>query len=178
MTSYWLSDFCSLTNSMNINPFADGDKNFQFNSLTRLIIVITIASVIFSKQNKDEIMIGGVISIFLSIIIYMLTYNTGKTSVEFNLKDNNVKNSNVPNKPNKSLKLLLKDVDTNRKNSITLDYSKKDTQKMVKKLFLEKDDSPASVEKTNIDTADILSGSKSTPVNTVKQSLIGKILFN
>ncbi len=178
MTSYWLSDFCSLTNSININPFADGDKNFKFNSLTRLIIVITIASVIFSKQNKDEIMIGGLISLFLSIIIYMLTYNTSKTSVEFNLEDNNIKNPDVPSKPNRSEKLLMKDVDTNRKNSITLDYSNKDTQKMAKKMFLEKDDSPINVEKTNIDTADILLGGKSTPVNTVKQSLIGKILFN
>ena len=102
----------------------------------------------------------------------------GKTSVEFNIKDNNIKNSIVPNKPNRSLKLLIMDVDRNIKNSITLDYSKKDTQKMVKKLFLEKENSPTNVEKTNVDTGDILSGSKSTPVNTVKQSLIGKILFN
>ncbi len=80
MTSYWLSNICSLTNSININPFSNGDRNFRFNSLTRLIILVTIGAALFLKQNQNEILLGGAISIFISVIIYMLTHSSGKMS--------------------------------------------------------------------------------------------------
>ena len=51
MTTYWISDPCSLFNSNNINPFVSDDKNFKFNSLTRLIIVVTLfSSLLFNSH--------------------------------------------------------------------------------------------------------------------------------
>ena len=76
MTTYWISDPCSLFNSNNINPFVSDDKNFKFNSLTRLIIVVTLfSSLLFSSMNT-EILVAGVISLTLSVVIYLLTYNS------------------------------------------------------------------------------------------------------
>ena len=69
MTTYWLSDFCSLFNSLNINPFSGDDKNFKFNSLTRLIIVVTIVSALLFNSHTSEIFLAGGISLFLSVII-------------------------------------------------------------------------------------------------------------
>jgi hypothetical protein len=77
-TTYWLSNICSLTNSANINPFVGNDKNFKFNSLTRLIIVVTIISLFIPGQDKISIFIAGVISIALTYIIYMTTHSSSE----------------------------------------------------------------------------------------------------
>ena len=76
MTSYWLSDPCSLKNSMNINPFISNDKNFNFNSLTRLIILVTLLSSILNVEISGQILAAGTISICLTLFIYLTTYNS------------------------------------------------------------------------------------------------------
>jgi hypothetical protein len=75
MSTYWLSDFCSLFTSFDINPFSNESKNEKYNALTRLIIIITlISSLIFNKQ-QNNILLAGAFSVFISLIIYLLTHN-------------------------------------------------------------------------------------------------------
>lgn len=76
MTTYWISDICVLITSLNINPFDGEDKNKKFNALTRLIIAITIIAAIFDKDNYENIILAGGISILLSVLIYLSTYNS------------------------------------------------------------------------------------------------------
>lgn len=76
MTTYWLSDFCSLFDSFDINPFSGDDKNQKYNSLTRLIILVTLISAFIFNDEQINILIAGVVSIILSVIIYMFTKNS------------------------------------------------------------------------------------------------------
>ena len=180
MTSYWLSNICSLTNSININPFSDGDRNFKFNSLTRLIILVTIGAAIFLKQNQNEILLGGTISIFLSVIIYMLTHSSGKMSRELNVKEKENKKENEGKTPDNSLE-ELSDHDINMANQITLDYSPPDTKLKEGSYFLKPNEMPTNVIKTKVDPKKLLSSGKQIPTGGVKQlqGLIGKNLsFN
>ena len=76
MTTYWISDYCSLFNSINLNPFDGDDKNYNYNSLTRLIIVVTIAFALLFSDNSLEIFVAGAVSIGISVALYLLTYNS------------------------------------------------------------------------------------------------------
>tara|TARA_E500000178_G_C16489199_1_gene516559 strand:+ start:85 stop:516 length:432 start_codon:yes stop_codon:yes gene_type:complete len=107
MTTYWLSDFCVLINSFNIIPFNNKDKNEDYNALTRLIILATILLYGTNTTNRQEILMGGLISILCTIIIYMLftkpnfdTYlvkpgSVIKQDIIKDLKDNNLKDNNL-----------------------------------------------------------------------------------
>lgn len=76
MSTYWLSDFCSLFTSFDMNPFSNESKNERYNALTRLIIIVTlISSLIFNKQ-QNNILLAGAFSVFISLIIYLLTINS------------------------------------------------------------------------------------------------------
>ena len=94
MTSYWLSDICSLFNSYNINPFVGSDKNFKYNSLTRLILLLTIVLSLTYENNRFNILIAGGVSLILSIIIYLKTYNSKR---KYEKKDREYKKSNNTN---------------------------------------------------------------------------------
>lgn len=187
MTTYWLSDFCSLFNSSNINPFSLEDKNFKFNSLTRLIIVVTAVFAIIFTNNANEIFLAGGISIFLSIIIYMLTYNSAEMSLEV---DNELKSyeqaesliESQKEKLNVGLSkagaITINDYDVNVENQISLDYSPPDTQLKKSIYFFEGDKMPNQVVETKKDPSQYLSVGKQVPTGTIKQlhSLIGKNL--
>lgn len=72
MTTYWISNTCALTNSINIFPFGN-DINENFNALARLIIFATImALVILDDYNPDNILLFGSSALILSVIIYFL----------------------------------------------------------------------------------------------------------
>ena len=72
MTTYWISNTCALTNSINIFPFGN-DMNENFNALARLIIFATImALVILDDYNPDNILLFGSSGLVLSVIIYFL----------------------------------------------------------------------------------------------------------
>lgn len=73
MSTYWLSNFCSLF-SLNINPFQGEDRNERYNALTRLIILITIVYYMFTED--QNVLIAGVISLIISVLIYLFTYNS------------------------------------------------------------------------------------------------------
>lgn len=187
MTTYWLSDFCSLFNSLNINPLLGEDKNFKFNSLTRLIILVTIVFMILFKSYSHEFFLAGGISLFLSVIIYMLTYNSTERSIELNkelktytqsheLKENQQENLKVG--LSKMGAETINDHNVNVENQITLDYSPQNTELKKNIYFFEENKHPSQVVKTERVSSEYLSNGKQVPTGTVKQlhSLIGKNL--
>lgn len=184
MTTYWLSDFCSLFNSLNIIPFIGEDKNFMYNSLTRLILVLTFAGAIYYNENSVQIFIAGGISIFLSVVIYFLTYNSSELSFNQDNQHNNYESmAEIKNqvddlinssKPEKS----AEDKNVNNENHISLNYTPPDTDKKKHMYFLEGNKMPSKLIKTQRDSSEYLSTGNQTPVGVVKQlhSLIGKDL--
>ena len=187
MTTYWLSDFCSLFNSLNINPFSGDDKNFKFNSLTRLIIVVTIVSALLFNSHTSEIFLAGGISVFLSVIIYMLTYNSSEMSLDLNKELKTYTQTQEPIEfQQENLKVglskmgaeTINDHNVNVENNITLDYSPTNTELKKSIYFFEGDKQPSRVIETKRDPSKYLSTGKQVPTGTSKQlhSLIGKNL--
>jgi len=162
MTTYWLSDFCSLFNSLNINPFVGTDKNFQFNSLTRLIIFMTFLCAILFQDSSNQIFLGGAISIFLSVVIYMLTYNSSEMSTRFTGE----------------LKSYIDSQKINVENEVTLDYVPRNTKNIKAAMFLEGNKMPSHVTNEPRNPNDYISLGKQVTSGTAKQlhSLIGKNL--
>ena len=187
MTTYWLSDFCSLFNSTNINPFEGDDKNFKFNSLTRLIILVTIVCAIVFSSNSNEIFLGGAISIFLSVVIYMLTYNSAEMSlnVEKQLKSY-ADAERIIKEQQDELKIglsktgeeIIDDYNANVANEVTLDYVPPNTDLSKQKMFLDGNGMPDNVVKTTVNPKDYVSLGNQVTSGTAKKlsSLIGKNL--
>jgi hypothetical protein len=149
MTSYWLSDICVLFHSFEINPFSGPDKNFRYNALTRLIILVTVVSTIFFNNYK-EILLAGISSLTLSIVIYFLSfnkdmsYNKNFNSVLENLDKENFKNATDLEK----IKLL--DEISNRKSLSNINYKKGiDTTNLSKVLFVQNNSSKSIEENLN-----------------------------
>lgn len=72
MTTYWISNLCVLLKSYNIIPF-ENDINENFNSLARLIIFVTIVSILtFNETESDNILLLGSSFLILSVIVYFL----------------------------------------------------------------------------------------------------------
>tara|TARA_B100001173_G_C15945649_1_gene529078 strand:- start:612 stop:1175 length:564 start_codon:yes stop_codon:yes gene_type:complete len=184
MTTYWLSDFCSIFNSLNIIPFIGEDKNFKYNSLTRLIILITLVGAIYYNNNSVQIFIAGGISIFLSIVFYFLTYNSSELSFNKDKEHNNYESmEKIKNKINDLINSTAqaksnKDKNVNNENHITLEYTPPDTDKSKQMYFFDGNKMPNKVVKTERNSSEYLSNGKQTPVSNVKQlrSLIGKDL--
>lgn len=185
MTTYWLSDFCSLFNSSNVNPFSGDDKNFKFNSLTRLIIAVTALFGILFNNRASEAFVAGCISLFLSVIIYMLTYNSSEqfSGISKELKTYTrgrelieSQQENLKTGLSKTETEIIKDYNANLENEITLDYSPPNTELKKGIYFLEGDKMPSRVVATKRDPSEYLSTGKRVPTGTTKQflSLIGK----
>lgn len=195
MTTYWISDVCSLFNSMNLNPFTSGDKNEKFNSLTRLIIIITLVSSLLFGSMSTEIIVAGLVSITSSVVIYLLTYNSrppekstlndtvqnridGYVYAEESLKDA-TKSLEVGETP--VGKKIIKDRNQNTRNVVSLDYAEKDTSVMKDAYFL---NPVKSKNINNISEADntrkgtVISYAKRIQQGTLKHfdSLLGKNL--
>ena len=187
MTTYWLSDFCSLFNSLNINPFVGTDKNFQFNSLTRLIIFMTFLCAILFQDSSNQIFLGGAISIFLSVVIYMLTYNSSEMSTRFTgeLKSY-IDSQKIIEDQDENLKIglskmgevVLEDQEINVENEVTLDYVPRNTKNIKAAMFLERNKMPSHVTNEPRNPNDYISLGKQVTSGTAKQlhSLIGKNL--
>jgi len=146
MSTYWFSDFSSLFKSININPFTGSDKNFKYNSLTRLIILVTIIGSIFFNENMNEILIAGIASIAISIIIYLITYNSQEAN---NVSESYEVSSKILEEQASNLKIdstpiseaIIKDYNQNVKNQISIGYNPMDTDKLKHAMFLEGDKS-------------------------------------
>lgn len=85
MTAYWISNLCELFDLSDglyaFWPLKD-NKNDSFNSLTRLIILVSFLSALLMSDNYETYMLAGVVSILFSVIIYYLTFNGAKSSTE------------------------------------------------------------------------------------------------
>jgi len=189
MTTYWLSDFCSLFNSANINPFMGEDKNFKFNSLTRLIILVTVLAAVLFMDHKNEILLAGGVSIFMSVIIYMLTYNSAEMSAFVpELKtfvETRVDNANKVSDPKEQIREVSKmgarslhDTAVNVENEVTLSWSPPNTDLKKSSYFLDGNKMPSVVTKEIRDPKDYISSGKQVPEGTTKQlhSALGKNL--
>tara|TARA_B100001175_G_scaffold130750_1_gene111085 strand:+ start:170 stop:733 length:564 start_codon:yes stop_codon:yes gene_type:complete len=184
MTTYWLSDFCSLFNSLNINPLIGEDKNFRYNSLTRLIIFLTLVSAIYYNNNSVEIFIAGGISIFLSAMIYFLTYNSSELSFiqdrEYNTNESMEQvRTEIDDLINSTRSAKsAEDKIVNSENHTTLNYTPPDTDKKKHMYFLEGNKMPNKLVAIQRDPTEYLSTGNQTPDGNVKQlrSLIGKNL--
>tara|TARA_B110001450_G_scaffold98240_1_gene93190 strand:+ start:5250 stop:5756 length:507 start_codon:yes stop_codon:yes gene_type:complete len=148
MTSYWLSNFCALFSSFNIIPYTGNDKNYQYNSLTRLIILVTILGYIYTED--INIIFSGIISLILTVVFYFVTFNS--RSVE-----NSIENYKIEQKTPAD-KIIEKDDLQNQINQISLNYSPPDTDEMRKHIyFLDGDMSKSKITDTSIDPAEFLS---------------------
>lgn len=147
MTSYWLSNFCSLFSSVNVIPFTTEDKNYQYNSLTRLIILVTILGYIYTQD--INVIYSGLISITLSVIFYFVTFNTPGV-------ENSIENYKVE-KETPADKIAASDELQNQLNQVSLDYTPPDTDDQRKHIyFLDGDHSKSKITKETIDTAEFL----------------------
>lgn len=141
MTTFWLTDYCALFSSYNIMPFYGDDKNFKYNSLTRLIILVTIASYLY--YNDVNVLYGGLISIFLTVAIYYYTLNTPVRENFINPETQEFKNPiNIPNFNYENIeKNIKKDEIVNVENQITLNNVKNNTDLLKGLYFLDGDKS-------------------------------------
>ena len=147
MTSYWLTNFCSLFSSVNVIPFTSDDKNYQYNSLTRLIILVTILGYIYTQD--INVIYSGLISVTLSVVFYFLTFNA--PSVENSIEDNKLE------KETPADKITTSDDLQNQINQVTLDYTPPDTDDQRKHIyFLEGDQSKTKITNETIDTSEFL----------------------
>lgn len=163
MTSYWLSNFCSLFSSNNIIPFTSDDKNYQYNSLTRLIILVTIVSYIYTQD--ANIIFSGLISLTLSVVFYFLTFNTPGV-------ENSIENYKLE-KETPSDKITRDDEIQNQMNQISSSYTPLDTDEQLKHIyFLEGDQSKSKITNENIvDTSEFLpSGPK--VINSITKNIL------
>ena len=190
MTTYWFSDFSSLFKSININPFMGQDKNFKYNSLTRLIVLITVISSILFNDNINEILIAGIISLSLSVIIYLSTYNSQETyksqdtyiSAAKAYKDatkiaeEQKYNLTIDSTP--ISEIIVKDYIQNVKNQVAIRHSPMDTEKLKGMSFLDGDKSPAIVTHKYLNPYDYVSHGDQVQTGTMKKfsSLLDKNL--
>lgn len=144
MTSYWFTDLCALFNSISINPFYGTDKNYQYNSLTRLIIVITIIAAVKYPKERLKIILSGMFSILLSVCIYFITLNSARAIESRTIKDIPIEFGNEEDRgglTNHGRK-LLEDYTTNTKNSFLINHQTRDTENIKHRFILDGDKSP------------------------------------
>lgn len=147
MTSYWLSNFCSLFSSVNIIPFTSDDKNYQYNSLTRLIILVTVLGYVYTQD--INVIYSGLVSLTLSVVFYFLTFNTPGA-------ENSIENYKLENKTPAD-KIAVSDELQNQMNQVSLDYTPPDTDDQRKHIyFLDGDHSKSKITKETIDTSEFL----------------------
>jgi hypothetical protein len=147
MTSYWLSNFCSLFSSVNIIPFTSDDKNYQYNSLTRLIILVTVLGYIYTQDTN--VIYSGLVSLTLSVVFYFLTFNT--PGVENSIENYKLETETPADK------ITMSDELQNQMNQVSLDYTPPDTDDQRKHIyFLDGDHSKSKITKETIDTSEFL----------------------
>ena len=133
--------------SVNVIPFTSDDKNYQYNSLTRLIILVTILGYIYTQD--INVIYSGLISVTLSVVFYFLTFNA--PSVENSIEDNKLE------KETPADKITTSDDLQNQINQVTLDYTPPDTDDQRKHIyFLEGDQSKTKITNETIDTSEFL----------------------
>lgn len=162
MTSYWLSNFCSLFSSINIIPFTSDDKNYQYNSLTRLIILVTILGYIYTQDTN--VIFSGFISLTLSVVFYFITFNT--PGVENSIETYKLE------KETPADKIIRNDEIQNQTNQISSSYNPLDTDGQLKHIFfLEGDHSKSKITNENMDDTSEFLASGPKVVNSITKNL-------
>ena len=147
MTSYWLSNYCSLFSSFNIIPFIGDNKNYQYNSLTRLIILMTLLGYLYTLE--INVIYSGITSLLISVIFYFVTFNS--SSVEKSVENPSVENKTPADKLTESDDLK------NQLNQVSLDYTPPDTDDKRKHIyFLDGDQSSSKITNVDIDSSEFL----------------------
>tara|TARA_Y100000389_G_scaffold204201_1_gene255531 strand:- start:19702 stop:20250 length:549 start_codon:yes stop_codon:yes gene_type:complete len=144
MTSYWFTDLCAIFNSLSINPLYGKDKNQQYNSLTRLIIISTIFAAIKYPDDYKVILSTGMFSILLSVCIYFLTLNSSNSSESrtiMNLPTDFSSEEDKGGLTNRG-KELLKDYNTNTKNSFLINHPTLDTESIKHRFIMNGNKTP------------------------------------
>jgi hypothetical protein len=149
MTSYWLSDICVLFHSLDVNPFSGPDKNFRYNALTRLIILVTAVSAMFFS-NYNEIILAGISSLTLSVVIYFLSFNKDMSySKDFNKLLESIDKTEFENATDLE-KIKLLDQISNKKSMSNITYKKGiDTDNLSKIYFIQNNTSKNKEENLN-----------------------------
>jgi hypothetical protein len=161
MTSYWLSNYCALFSSFNIIPFTGDNKNYQYNSLTRLIILMTLLGYLYTLD--INVIYSGIISLLISIVFYFVTFNS--SSVEKSAENPFVENKTP------AYKLTESDDLQNQLNQVSLDYTPPDTDDKRKHIyFLEGDQSSSKINNVDIDPSEFLSSGPKV-VNAITKNL-------
>lgn len=171
MTSYWFTDICSLFNSFSINPFSSGDKNFQYNSLTRLIILVTIVAALRFPENNVLILFAGGFSILLTLCIYFLTLNSSKSIESRTIGDVSTEYSNdeyIGGITNKG-KDMIDDYNTNTKNSFLINRPILNTDNIKHKFILDGDKTPKHVDNKIVEKPEPNLFAQQVMTGTVKQ---------
>ena len=171
MTSYWFTDLCALFNSISINPFYGTDKNYQYNSLTRLIIIVTIMAVIKYPNDYTKIILSGLFSILLSVCVYFITLNSSKAVESRTILDLPTDFSNIEDRGGLTNhgKKLLEDYNTNTKNSFLINYPTRDTDSIKHRFILDGDKTPKKITNEIITTPYSDTFSKQIMTGTIKQ---------
>jgi hypothetical protein len=144
MTSYWFTDLCAIFNSFSINPFYGKDKNQQYNSLTRLIIVATIIAAINYPDDYKIIVSTGMFSILLSVCIYFLTLNSSNSIESRTISNLQTEFANEEDRgglTNRG-KELLKDYNINTKNSFLINHPSLDTESIKHRFVMDGNKTP------------------------------------
>jgi len=161
MTSYWLSNFCSLFSSVNVIPFTSDDTNYQYNSLTRLIILVTILGYIYTQD--INVIYSGLVSLTLSVVFYFLTFNTSGV-------ENSIENYKIE-KETPADKITSSDDLQNQMNQVSIDYTPPDIDDQRKHIyFLDGDHSKSKITKETIDPSEFLSSGPRV-VNAITKNL-------
>ena len=148
MTSYWLSDICVLFNSLEVNPFSGPDKNFRYNALTRLIILVTAVSAIF-LNNYKEILLAGMTSLALSVVIYFLSFNKDMSyNKNFNKILESIEKTEFENATDLE-KIKLLDQASNKKSMANITYKKGIDTNNLSKIFFIENNTPDKEENLN-----------------------------
>lgn len=174
MTSYWFSNPCSLIDSLSINPFSGDDKNFKYNSLTRLIILITIISLLKKPDSYRGIMLAGGFSLLLSVYIYFSTYNNvngvdTRTITDYQSREG-IYDDDIYNKDlTPAGEDILENYETNTNNLFLINRPKMDTQNLKHKFILDGNKMPGKLTDINYNENDIYPFSQQVMTGTVKQ---------
>jgi len=171
MTSYWFTDLCALFNSISINPFYGTDKNYQYNSLTRLIIVVTIIASMQYPKDRLKIISSGMFSILLSVCVYFITLNSANAVESRTIQDLSTEFSNVEDTGGLTNhgKKLLDDYTTNTKNSLLINHQTRDTDNIKHRFMLDGDKSPKTITNEVINTPYTNQFAKQIMTGTIKQ---------
>jgi hypothetical protein len=161
MTSYWLSDICVLFHSFEVNPFRGPDKNFRYNALTRLIILVTAVSTLFFNNYK-EILLAGISSLTLSVVIYFLSFNKDMAyNKNFNKVLESIEKTEFENADDLE-KIKLLDQTANKKSMTNITYKRGiDTDNLSKIFFIENSTSKNKEEDLNDEKYNI------APINNI-----------